>query len=71
MAPRPMAQRQREKNFCCVTTRRLSFRLLQGLWHGLGVLAARTLGLGMPGFGGILLASFGLASRRLPASQQA
>ena len=39
------------KNFCCVTTRSRNFGLFRGLWHRLGALAARTLGLGVLGFG--------------------
>jgi hypothetical protein len=59
------------KNFCCVTTRRRSFRLFQGLWHRLGALAARTLRLGVLGFGAIMLASSGLPLCCLPAPYQA
>jgi hypothetical protein len=54
-----------------VTTRRRSFRLFQGLWHRLGALAARTLRLGVLGFGAIMLASSGLPLCCLPAPYQA
>ena len=33
MAPRPVAQGSRRKNFCCVTTRRRNFRRLRWLWR--------------------------------------
>ena len=57
-----------KKSFCCVTTRRRNLWIFNGLRRGLGLLAARALGLGVPGFGLGGLAMFGLPSRRLPAS---
>ena len=60
MAPRPVAQRSRRKNFCCVTTRRRNFRLLRGLWRRGGTLTARPLGLGVLGFDRLVLTPLGL-----------
>jgi hypothetical protein len=60
--------REGKKTFCCVTTRWRKFWFLTSLGRGLGLLAARALGLGVPGFGLGGLAMFGLPSRRLPAS---
>ena len=59
--------REGEKRFCCVTTRRRKFRFLNILGHGLGLLTARFLCLGMLGFGGLGLATFSLSPRRQPA----
>ena len=70
MAPGPVAQRSRRKNFCCVTTRRRNFGLLRWLRRGGGALTARTLRLGMLGFGRVVLAPPGLPPRRLPAADQ-
>jgi hypothetical protein len=56
-----------EKSFCCVTTRRRKFRFLNTLGHGLGLLTARFLCLGMLGFGGAGLATSNLSPRRQPA----
>jgi hypothetical protein len=56
-----------KKRFCCVTTRRRKFRLLNILGHGLGLLTARFLFLGMLGLDGGGLATFSLSSRRQPA----
>ena len=56
-----------EKRFCCVTTRRRKFRFLNILGHGLGLLTARFLCLGMLGFGGFGLAAFSLPPRRQPS----
>jgi hypothetical protein len=50
-----------------VTTRRYKFRFLNILGHGLGLLTARFLCLGMLGFGGGGLATFSLSPRRQPA----
>jgi hypothetical protein len=70
MAPRPVAHGSRRNNFCCVTTRRRNLRVLGGLRRRCGVLTARTLSLGMLGFGRLVLTPFGLPPRRLPAPQQ-
>jgi hypothetical protein len=59
--------REGEKKFCCVTTRRRKFRFLNILGHGLGLLTARFLCLGMLGLGGAGLAAFSLSPRRQPA----
>jgi hypothetical protein len=61
-------RREGKKSFCCVTTRRRKFWALNSLRRGLGPLAARSLGLGVPSFdvGGLAMSS--LALRRLPAS---
>jgi hypothetical protein len=59
--------REGEKKFCCVTTRRRKFRLLNILGRGLGPLTARFLCLSMLGFGGGGLAPFSLPPRRQPA----
>jgi hypothetical protein len=68
VAARPFAQRKREKTFCCVTTRRRNFWALSDLWRGPGPLAALSLCVGVLGFGvGVLLATFSLPLRRLPA----
>jgi hypothetical protein len=56
-----------EKKFCCVTTRRRKFRFLNILGHGLDLLTARFLCLGMLGFGGVGLATFTLSPCRQPA----
>jgi hypothetical protein len=50
-----------------VTTRRRKFWNLSDLGRGLGQLAARSLCLGVLGFGGGGLATFSLPLRRLPA----
>jgi len=50
-----------------VTTRGRKFRFLNILGHGLGLLTARFLCLGMLGFGGGGLATFSLSPRRQPA----
>jgi hypothetical protein len=55
------------KRFRCVTTRRCKFRLLNILLHGLGLLTARFLCLGVQGFDPGILPAFGLPPRRLPA----
>jgi hypothetical protein len=70
IAPRPVAQGGRENNFCCVTTRRCNLRILRGLWQRWGTLTARTLILGVLGFGGLALASSRLPPRRLPTTEQ-
>ena len=59
--------REGKKRFCCVTTRGRKFRFLNILRHGLGLLTARFLCLGMLGFGGGGLATFRLSPRRQPA----
>jgi hypothetical protein len=55
------------KKFCCVTTRRRRSWILSGLGRGFGTLAARTLGLGVAGFGSGSLAMSGLPLRCEPA----
>ena len=70
MAPWPVAQGSRRKNFCCVTTRRRNLRRLRRLWRRGGALTAHTFGLGVLGFGRLVLASFGLPLRRLPTPHQ-
>ena len=57
-----------KKSFCCVTTRRRKFWAANSLRRGLGPLAARFFGQGVPGFDVGVLAMSGLALRRLPAS---
>jgi hypothetical protein len=68
MAPRPVAQRQCENNFCCVTTRRRSFRLFRGLWHRLGDLAACPLGRGVLDLDRFIGTPLRLTPGRLPAA---
>jgi hypothetical protein len=51
----------------CVTTRGRKFRVLNGFGRGLGAATAFPLGLGVLGFDAGVLATFGLASGRLPA----
>ena len=63
--------RERKKNFCCVTTRRRNLWFLTILGRVLDPLAARALGLGVPGFGLGSLAVFGLPPRRLPLADLA
>ena len=60
--------REGKKRFCCVTTRRCNRWVHNGLGRGFGALAARALCLGMPGFGGGILAMSGLPPRGLPAA---
>jgi hypothetical protein len=69
MAPRAGAQRRRQENFCCVTTRCRNFRCLRRLGQRLGTRTARTLGVGVLGLGRIILASSRLPPRRLPAAE--
>src|SRR5258707_8162612 len=71
MAPRPVAHGSWRKNSCCVTTRRPNLRRLRRLWRRRDALTARTFGLGVLGFGRIVLPSFGLPLRRLPTPHQA
>ena len=54
--------------FCRVTTRRRKLWLLAGLGCGLDARPARPFGLGVLGFDLRSLTSFGLPSRRLPAT---
>ena len=70
MAPRPVAHGSWRKNSCCVTTRRPNLRRLRRLWRRRDALTARTFGLGVLGFGRIVLPSFGLPLRRLPTPHQ-
>ncbi|MGO9269465.1 MAG: hypothetical protein ACLP7Q_10635 [Isosphaeraceae bacterium] len=51
-----------------MTTRRRNFWALSDLWRGLGLLAARSLHLGVLGFAVGVLATFSLPLRRLPAA---
>jgi hypothetical protein len=55
-----------KKSLSCVTTRRRKLGVLNGLRHGLHLLAARFLVLGVPGFDVGALALFGLSPRRIP-----
>jgi len=71
MAPRPVAQEKRQKTFCCVTTRRRNLSSLRWLRHRWDTRTARTLRLGVPGFGRRPLTSSGLAPCRLPAPDRA
>ena len=57
MAPWPVAQGSRRNYFCCVTTRRRNLSRLRRLWRRGGALAARTFGLGVLGFGRLVLPS--------------
>ena len=68
MAPRPVAQGGRQQNFCCVTTRRRNFWVFRCLRRRWGALTARTLRLGVLGFGRLIQTPPGLPSRRLPAA---
>jgi hypothetical protein len=70
LTPRPVAQGSRRKNSCCVTTRCRNLSRLRRLWRRCGALTARTFGLGVLGFGRIVLAPFGLPLRRLPTPYQ-
>ena|SRR5580692_12489406 len=66
-----MTERIRQKNFCCVTTRRRNFGLRRRLWRSGGAPTARPLRLGVLSFDGVVLAPFGLPLGRLPAPHQA
>ncbi len=57
-----------EKIFCRVTTRGVNFGAVNDLGRGLGALPALFLGLGMARSNQVVLASRGLASRRLPTA---
>ena len=70
-APGPVAQGMGQKNFCCVTTRGRNFRLGWCLRQRGEALTARTFGLGVLGFGRLVLASSGLPPGSLPATQLA
>jgi hypothetical protein len=70
MAPRPVAHGSGKQNFCCVTTRRRNFGVLRCLRRRVAALTARTLSLGVLGFGRSVLASSRLPPRRLPAPDQ-
>ena len=59
--------RELKKNFCCVTTRRRNLGVLRCLGQGFSALTARTLSLGVLGFGLGRLAPSSLPLRRLPA----
>jgi hypothetical protein len=56
-----------KKRLCCVTTRRRNLWVLNSLGRGLGLLAARSLCLGVLSFGKGVLAMFGLSPSPLPA----
>ena len=60
-----------KKRLCCVTTRRRVLWILSSLGDGLGVLAARALGLGVLGFALGVLATIGLPPGGLPAADLA
>jgi hypothetical protein len=71
IATRPVAQGSGQQNFCCVTTRRRNYGR-SGSWRRRsGALPARTLGLGVLGFGRFAQAPLGLPPGRLPAADQA
>jgi hypothetical protein len=59
--------KESKKNFCCVTTRRHNLGCLWCLGQRSGTLTARTLGLGVLGFGRSVQTPSGLPLRRLPA----
>jgi hypothetical protein len=68
IAARPVAQRSQQQNCCCVTTRRRNLWFFRCLRRRCCALTARTLCLGMLGFGGIIQTPPGLAPRRLPTA---
>ena len=70
MAPRPVAQGSWRKNCCRVTTRRPNLRRLRRLWRRRDALTAHAFGLGMLGFGRLVLAPLGRPLRRLPTPHQ-
>jgi len=70
VTPRSLADRSRRKNFCCVTTRRRNFGIFRRLRRRWGSLAARSLGLGVPGLDGLILAPPGLSFGCLPTPDQ-
>ena len=70
MAPGPVAEGSRWKNFCCVTTRRCNVRFPERLWRRSGSLTAHSLCLGVLCFGGLVTATFGLSACRQPAPDQ-
>ena len=70
VAAGPVAQGQRRKSFCCVTTRHRNFRRIGWLGRRGDTLTARAFGLGVLGFDRLVLAPLGLPPRRLPASDQ-
>lgn len=71
MAPWAVAQGRRQQNFCCVTTRRRNLGDLRCLRRRGDAATARTLLLGVLGFGRIVLTPLGLPPRRQPAPDQA
>jgi hypothetical protein len=74
MAPWPVTQgrrQRRQQNFCCVTTRRRNHGGLRCLRRRWDASPARTLLVGVLGFGRIVLTPVGLPPRRQPASDQA
>jgi hypothetical protein len=70
IAPRPVTERDRQKNFCCVTTHRCKFWLRRRLRRSCAAPTARPLGLGVLGLDRFILAPPGLPPRRLPAPHQ-
>jgi hypothetical protein len=70
-APGSVAQGMGQKNVCCVTTRGRNIRIGECLWQRSSTLTAHTFGLGVLGFGRLVLASSGLPPSRLPAAQLA
>ena len=69
VAARPVTQRMRPKNGCCVTTRRRNLLVLGRLRRRYGTLPARPLRLGVLGFDGLVQAPSSLPPRRLPAAE--
>jgi hypothetical protein len=67
IATRPVAERSRQKRFCCVTTRCHNLGVGGRLRRRWGTLPARTLGLGVLGFDLLILTPSSLTPRRLPA----
>jgi hypothetical protein len=65
-----LADRRAEakKSFICVTTRGHNFGDFNGLGHDIGSFTALLLSLGVLGFDTVILATFGLAPCRLPAT---
>jgi hypothetical protein len=60
--------REVKKRFCCVTTRRCNYWILNGLRCELRLLAALSLSMCVASFGGSVLAMLGLPPCRLPTT---